>query len=110
MLWKSVLNLFHLDVKMAIAELSIMHLLVKTQEKCEIGLVNNHYFNDGTTGLTAYSLEHYDGVKDIAGCHLIYKSIGKCYNKGKSGKRFIKAFQLFKLLRIILVSLFAQCL
>ena len=63
--------------------------------------------------LTAYSLEHYehyDKVKDIVGCHLIYKTTGKYYNKDKSGKRFIKVFQVFKLLNIILVSLLAQCL
>ena len=28
---------------------------------------------NGTTYLIAYSLEHYDEVKDIVDCHLIYK-------------------------------------
>ena len=64
-----------------------------------IGLVNNHYLINDTADLIAYGLEHCDEVKDIAGCHLIYKQTGKYYNKDKSGKRFIKAFHVFKLLQ-----------
>ena len=47
-----------------------------------------------TTDLTAYSLEHYDEVKDIDDCHLIYKKPDKYYNKDKTGTRCINAFQL----------------
>ena len=71
-------------------------------------MINNQYFVNDTTELTAYSLEHYDEVKDIGDCHLIYKKTGKYYNKNKFGKRFIKAFQVFKLLNILLVSLLPQ--
>ena len=61
-------------------------------------MANNHYFINDATDLTAYSLEHYDEVKDIADCHLIYKTNGKYYDKDKSGQLFIKAFLIFKLL------------
>ena len=44
-----------------------------------------NYVINYTTDLTAYSLEHYDEVKDIDDCHLIYKTTGKYYNKDKSG-------------------------
>ena len=54
------------------------------QEQYNIGLVTNHYFINDTTELTAYSLDHYDEVKDIDGCHLIYKNTGKYYNKEKN--------------------------
>ena len=62
------------------------------QREYNIGLVNNHYFTNDTTDLTAYSLEHYDEVKDTDNCYPIYKENGKYYNKDKSGKGFIKAF------------------
>ena len=64
-------------------------------------MVNNHYFVNDTTDLTAYSLEHYDEVKDIDDCNLIYKKTNKYYNEEKTKSRFIKAFQLFKILKII---------
>ena len=54
------------------------------QETYNTGLVNNHYVINDTTELTAYSLDHYDEVKDIDGCHLIYKNTGKYYNKEKN--------------------------
>ena len=63
-------------------------------------MVNNHYVINDTTDLTAYNLEHYDEVKDIADCHLAYKKTDKYYNKDKTGTRFIKAFQLFKILKV----------
>ena len=50
------------------------------QEQYNIGLVTNHYFINDTTELTAYSLDHYDEVKDIDDCHLIYKNTGTYYN------------------------------
>ena len=68
-------------------------------------MVNNHNLINDTADLTAYSLEHYDEVKDIVDCHLIYKHMGKYYHNDKSGKRFIKAFQLFKILKIIIGKL-----
>ena len=69
------------------------------QGKCNIGLVNHHYLIHDTTDLTAYSLDHYDEVKDIDDCHLIYKRTGTYYNKEIAGTRFIKALKLFKILK-----------
>ena len=43
------------------------------QDKYDIGLANNHCFINDTTYLIAYSLEHYDEVKDITDCNIIYK-------------------------------------
>ena len=63
-------------------------------------MANNRYFINGTTDLTAYSLEYYDEVKGVVDCRLIYKKTGKYYNKDKTGTRFNKTFQLFKILRI----------
>ena len=51
------------------------------QDKYNIGLINNPYFTNDTTDLTAYSLDHYGEVKDIVDCNLIYKVTGKHYNK-----------------------------
>ena len=87
MLWKPIMSLFHLKMTMAIAELNITQLPI-----------NNHYLIGGTAYLIVYSLEHHDEVIDIAGCHLINQKTAKYYYKDKSGKRFIKALQVFKLL------------
>ena len=83
---------------MAIAELSITISLYRLSRTYDIGLVNNRYFINDTAYLIAYRLEHYDEVKYIVDCHLIYNKTGKYYNKYESGKRFIKTFQVFKLL------------
>ena len=72
---------------------------IECQETYNIGLVNNRYFINDTTDLSAYSLNHYDEVNDIDDCHLIYKTTGTYYNKETTpGTRFIKAFQLFRIL------------
>ena len=55
---------------------------------------------NGTTYLIAYSLEHYDEVKDIVDCHLIYNNTDTYYNHDKTGTRCIEAFQLFNILTI----------
>ena len=68
--------------------------------KCYLGLANNHDLIHDTTDLVAYSLEHYDEVKDIVDCHLTHKKTNKYCNKDKTGIRFMKAFQLFKILNI----------
>ena len=59
-------------------------------------MANNHYVINDTTELTAYSLDHYDEVKDIGGCHLIYKTTGKCYNKEKQELDLLKHFNVSK--------------
>ena len=48
------------------------------------------------TELTSYSLEHYGEIKDIKGCNKIFKKYNDTCNK--SNDRFIKSFQLFKML------------
>ena len=68
---------------------STMVLLIShTHTVVRNGLYIYNYVINYTTDLTAYSLEHYDEVKDIDDCHLIYKTTGKYYNKDKSGKRY----------------------
>ena len=59
-------------------------------------MVNNHYFINDTTDLTAYSLEHYDEVKDIDDCNLIYKKTNKYYNKEKQNLDLLKHFNYSK--------------
>ena len=61
-----------------------------------MGLVKGHYFINGYTELTAYSLEHYGEIQDIKDCNTLFEKYNdKC---NKSNDRFIKAFQLFKML------------
>ena len=47
--------------------------------------------------MTSYSLGHYDELKDIKDCNNIFKKYNDKYNK--SNDIFIKAFQLFKMLK-----------
>ena len=61
-----------------------------------MGLVTGHYFINGYTELTSYSLENYEEIQDIKDCNTIFKK----YNdkSKKCNDIFIKAFQSFKLL------------
>ena len=68
--------------------LLISHTHTHSGPKRIIYIYIYNYVINYTTDLTAYSLEHYDEVKDIDDCHLIYKTTGKYYNKDKSGKRY----------------------
>ena len=65
-------------------------------EKYDIGLVKGHYFINDCTEITSYCLEHYDEIKDMKDCHKIEKKVGDKFKKCNT--RFIKAFQLFKIL------------
>ena len=65
-------------------------------EKYNLGLVKGHYFINDYTELTSYSLENYEEVKYINDCNQIYKKFNGKYKKGND--RFIKAFQVFKML------------
>ena len=68
-------------------------------EAYDLGLIKNHYFINDNTNLTAYCLDNYDEVKDERNCNTIYKKVkSKYYNRDDSGERFIKSFQLFKIL------------
>jgi len=65
-------------------------------EKYNIGLVKEHYFINDDTELTSYCLENYEEVKEIKECNKIYNKLNDKYKKRND--RFIKAFQLFKIL------------
>ena len=51
-----------------------------------------------TTNVASYCLGNYEEIKDITDCKLIYKQVGKYYNKDKTGNIFSKALQSFKIL------------
>ena len=59
-------------------------------------MVNGHYFINDYTELTSSCLGHYEDVKDITGCNNIFKTYNDKYKKGND--RFVKAFQVFKIL------------
>ena len=61
-----------------------------------MGLVKGHYFINDYTHLTSYCLENYEEVKDIKDCNTIYKKFNGKYKK--CNDRFIKAFQVLKML------------
>ena len=63
------------------------------EEKYFLGLIKNHYFINDTTDLTSYCLENYDEVKHLYACNKIHND-----KHHKRSDRFIKAFQLFKIL------------
>ena len=65
-------------------------------EQYNLGLVKGHYFINDYTGLTSYSLEHYEELKDINYCNITFKKYNDTYNKYND--RFIKSFQLFNML------------
>ena len=63
-----------------------------------VKIVEKILFGFGLKPLFYYCLEHYDEVKDIKQCNAIYKKKGKYFERDNSGNKFIKAFQLFKIL------------
>ena len=65
-------------------------------EKCNLGLVKGHYFINDYTELTSYCLDNYEEIKDIKDCNKIYREINDTYERGSD--RFIKAFQMFKIM------------
>ena len=71
---------------------------INYDEKYNLGLVNNHYFINDYTELTTFCLENYEEVKDLNESNTICRKKGKYYERDKTGKRFITAFQLFKIL------------
>ena len=77
---------------------------VEYYEKYKLGLVDNHYFINGTTNVTSYCLGNYEEMKDISGSNYICRKTSNHDERDKTGKRFITAFQLFKILKIILIS------
>ena len=65
-------------------------------EKCNLGLIKEHYFINDYTELTSHCLEHYEEVKDIKNCNKVFKKYNDKYKKGND--IFIKALQVFKIL------------
>ena len=61
-----------------------------------MGLVKGHYFKNGYTELTSYSLSNYEEIKDIKDCNKTYRKFTDKHKRGTD--RFIKAFQLLKML------------
>ena len=68
------------------------------EEKYNLGLIRNHYFINDTTNVTSFCLEHYNEVKGLQHCNTIYRKKDEYYARDNTGNRFIKAFQLFKIL------------
>ena len=64
--------------------------------KYNLGLAKGHHFINYYTELTSYCLEHYEEAKDIKGCDNIITKVDGTF-KQENG-RFIKAFQMFKIL------------
>ena len=60
--------------------------------------IKNHYFINGTTNVTTYCLENYEEIKNEKLCNNICRKKGKYYERDNTGNRYIKAFQLFKIL------------
>ena len=50
-----------------------------------------------TTNVTSYCLVTYEEIQDINGSNSICRKPYNYYERGKTGKRFITAFQLFKI-------------
>ena len=71
----------------------VEHYGKEYDETYSLGLIKNHYFINDTTNVTSYCLEHYDEVKELYECNQIYND-----KHHKRTDRFIKAFELFKIL------------
>ena len=65
-------------------------------ETCNLGLVKGHYLINDYTELTSYWLDNYEEITDIKDCNKIYRGIKDNHKRGND--RFIKAFQVFKVL------------
>ena len=68
---------------------------IEYDEKYNLGLAKGHYSINDCTELTPYSLDNYEDIKYIKDCHKIYKKFGDKHKRGND--RFIKAFQLLKM-------------
>ena len=73
-------------------ELSIM---VKNMMKNTIRF-KGHYFINDYSELTSYCLDHYEEIKDIKDCNKAQEKFNYKYKKGND--RYIKAFQVLKIL------------
>ena len=59
-------------------------------------MAKGHYFIKDYTELTSYGSDNYEEIKDIKDCNNIYKKFNDKHKRGND--RFIKAFQIFKVL------------
>ena len=69
---------------------------IEYDEKYNLGLVKGHCFINYYTELTSYCLGSYEEIKEIKDCNKIFNKYNDKYKKCNG--RFIKAFQLFKML------------
>ena len=79
-------------------ESRVEHYGKEFDEQYNLGLIKIHYFINDYTELTSYCLDNYSEVKDLSNYNTICRNKGKYYERDKTGKRFITAFQLFKIL------------
>ena len=68
----------------------------KTHPVYHIGLVDEHYFIIDKTNLTSYCLVHYNDVKHINNCNMIYTKTSDTYKT--SNQKYIDSFKVVRLL------------
>ena len=61
-----------------------------------LGLIDEHYFIIDETKLTSYCLTHYDVIKHINNCNMIYCKISDHYKT--SNQKYIDSFKVVKML------------
>ena len=69
---------------------------IEYDEKYNLGLAKGQYFINGDTELTSDSLDSYEEIKGIKDCKKIFNKFNDKYKK--CNDRFVKAFQLLKML------------
>jgi len=60
-----------------------------------LGLLDEHYFINETTEMTAFTIQHYDDTKDLPECHRIRAKEGKKW-KRTQGDHFSKSFHILE--------------
>jgi len=60
-----------------------------------VGLLNDHYFINETSEVTAFAIDHYEEVKDLPDCHNIRAKDGKKWKRTK-GDHYCKSFHLIE--------------
>ena len=61
-----------------------------------------------TTNVTSCCFETYEEIKDIHECSTIYMKYDNYYKRDTTGKQLITAFQLFKILNLLLINWLPQ--
>ena len=66
----------------------------KTHKPYHLGLIDEHYFIVEKTNMTSYCLNHYDDVKHIDNCNMIFCKFSDKYKT--SNKEYIDSFKVVK--------------